>query len=228
MNCHCCDYNYIREDALLFCSRCGHRFRDFEGDPIAYHANQYRRDIRFWRNKTEFDEAGRPTKAFHKARAQIVKKRWKKIRSYLQPEDVCLDVGSGAGTFARQIQRHVSRVDCLELDPVLIEESQRMGFHTLHSDFLSSDFTREYDVVFAWHVLEHVPDPVPFAQRALSLANKYVIFEVPVNRRVPEQFDGHYHYFSEVSFRLVFGAPRVIAMEDGVQKPALLAVVDAA
>lgn len=227
MNCPCCGTEYQRDGLLLRCCRCGHGFREYDGDPIEYHAHSYRKDPRFHRHSGEFDDSGSPTTEFHKARKKIVARRLKLARKYIKSSDVCLDIGSGAGTFAHKLQSKVASVDCLELDPTLVAESRRLGHTTFTEDFLKSEFSHQYDVVFAWHVLEHVPDIMSFARKAMQLAKRHLIFEVPVNRRVPEEFDGHYHYFSETSLRLTFGAPRVVEVVEGVQSPALLAIVDA-
>ena len=225
MDCHACGQAYARESELLYrCSRCGHGFREFDGDPIAYHADLYRRDSRFHRHSDEIDAEGRPTAAFHKARKKIVKNRVAMIRKFLARGDECLDVGSGAGTFAKEVERRVGSVECTELDDRLAAESERLGFKTHRGDFMSLEFARSFDVVFAWHVVEHVIDTRAFVSKAQALARRYLILEVPVDRPCPEAFDGHYHYFSETSLRLVCGDPTVICVQEGVQRPALAIV----
>ncbi len=226
--CHACGWRYERSTPLLTCSRCGHAYRPFTGDPIEFHAHQYRKDFRFHRSQGEFDANGRPNKRFHRARRSIVKKREKLIREFLSCEKRCLDIGAGGGTFAAQIRRRVQSVECLEVDPSLVAECQRLGFKTYKNDFLNQRFDRPYDVVFGWHVLEHIPDAQVFVDKAVALARQYFILEIPVNRRVPEQFDGHYHYFSMPSLRLMLHEPRVIRVQEGVQKPSLLAIVQGA
>lgn len=222
-NCHACDFPYEKQQPNFFvCPRCGHGFRTFDGDAIAFHAEEYRKTFR--RDPKEIDAQGRPTALFHKKRKAIVRKRAALIRKYLSPGDTCLDIGAGAGTFCREIQKRVSTIECTELDENLAEESRRLGFPTRTGDFLEMEFSGPFDIVFAWHVLEHVEDARAFVKKAASLARKYVIVEIPWKRRVPEGFDGHFHYFSEPSLRLVLREPRVVEVREGVQAPALLAV----
>jgi hypothetical protein len=220
VECHACGHPYARETELLV--RCGHGFREFDGDPIAYHADLYRKQIQ--RVDNEMDAEGRPTAAFHKARKKIVKGRVAMIRKLLSRDDECLDVGAGAGTFAREVERRISSIECTELDDRLADECERLGFTTHRGDFMSLEFDRSFDIVFAWHVVEHVIDTRAFVSKAQSLARKYLILEVPVDRRCPKDFDGHYHYFSETSLRLVCGEPTVVSVKDGVQPPALQVV----
>ncbi len=224
MKCHICDYTYHSvADDFFQCPRCGHGFRTYEGDPIAYHENFYR--LHFRRDRKEFDPDGAPNKTFHKARRKIVKKRFKLIKKYLDKSFECLDIGAGGGTFCMEIKNKVSRIDCTEVDENLLEECGRLGFPTRRGDFLTMNFDRGYDIVFAWHVAEHIIEVVEFIEKAISLSRKYFILEIPCNRRRPKLFDGHYHYFSMTSFRLALGESRIINVSEGVQRPALIAIV---
>ena len=162
VRCHACGYPYELSAELLTCLQCGHGYRPFTGDPIEYHAQHYRKDSRFHRTQGEFDALGRPTKRFHEARKWIVKKREQLVRELLRREQLCLDIGAGAGTFAAQVAPRVRSVECLEVDPALVAECQLLGFKTYENDFLNQRFDRPYDVVFAWHVLEHIPNAIAF------------------------------------------------------------------
>ena len=204
---------------LATCSRCGHQFRSYDGDPIAFHEQDYRKSFR--RRQDEFDVDGRPNDKFHSARGWIVRRRIRLVRKLLRPTDHCLDIGAGAGTFARAVLPRVASVECTELDPNLIAESERLGFRTFRGDFAAMTFEQTYDVVFAWHVLEHVADAMSFVDKARQLASRLIVFEVPVRRRCPSEFDGHYHYFNELSLSLAVGQPSIVWLRDGVQKPAL-------
>lgn len=45
-----------------------------------------------------------------------------------------------------------------------------------------------------------------------------------MQRGVPEQFDGHYHYFTDESFQALFSDLVIRIYGEGVQRPAQLAV----
>lgn len=224
MNCHVCENTYEYDSIGIFvCPRCGHGFRVFDGDPLHYHINEYRSLFR--RNPNEFDADGKPNKLFHKSRRQIVRKRKALVEKYLHKNDRCLDIGSGGGTFCWEIRKFVKNLECIELSQQLVEECRRLGFITHSSDFLRHEFNKTYDTVFAWHVLEHIKDVKAFVHKALTLARKYFILEIPYKRSVPHTFDGHYHYFSMTSLRFLLGEKRILDLSPGVQKPALFAVV---
>ena len=52
---------------------------------------------------------------FHITREKIVKNRIIKIQNYINDNHNCLDVGAGAGTFAKEIKQYVNSIECLEL-----------------------------------------------------------------------------------------------------------------
>ena len=233
MNCHICSSEYGPEIAgkvrgVFRCPDCEHVFRRPPGDQIEYHAETYRNQKVSHRTKGEFDGEGNVTGNFHKARKKIVEDRLKLVQQYLHKDFVCLDVGAGAGTFARIIEPHVKRVDCTELAPPLIVECQRLGFTTYAEDFLTLDINERYDIVFAWHVLEHVEDTNSFIKKMKELATKHLIIEIPINRRMraDHEYDGHVHYFSGTSFQTLLSNHHLAihSVGEGVQNPALLAV----
>ena len=227
MRCHICYGKYQnlegRKDAFR-CKDCNHVFRTFDGDPIEYHRDFYRR--KHQRDNKEFDPDGSVNDRFHKARKKIVEKRLQILKPYLQPGDTMLDVGGGAGTFARIVEPHVKSVEVTELDPNLITEVMRLGFTAYSEDFLQIYFHNQYNWVCAWHVLEHVEDAHSFVRKMREVSDRYVVIEVPTDRKVHKEFDGHYHLFCEKSLRLLLEdeGMHIKEMRKGVQKPAILAI----
>ena len=146
MNCHVCEYPYEYDSVSLFvCPRCGHGFRTFDGDPLHYHMSEYRSLFR--RNQNEFDADGKPNKLFHKSRRGIVRKRKALVKKYLDKNDHCLDIGSGGGTFCKEIMKFVKSLECIELNHQLVEECRRLGFVTYSNDFIRHEFNKTYDTV---------------------------------------------------------------------------------
>jgi SAM-dependent methyltransferase len=222
--CSICEGTLNKVGLLDVCSSCGHGFREYEGDIIEYHSKDYRK--MFNRTSNEFDANGKVTKKFHDARKEIVTKRYTLVEKYLGKNKSVLDIGSGAGTFAQIIKPISGNIECLELDPALIDESRRLGFKTYDSDFESHEFKQKYDVIFAWHVLEHIINIDEFVLKCKELANDYIIIEVPSKRRAKNPFDGHVHYFNEKSLEMLFKNHEIelIEMKEGVQAPAIFAV----
>ena len=91
-----------------------------------------------------------------------------------------MDIGAGAGTFASHLKDLVTEIECTELSQCLIDESRNLGFKTYDEDFLKIDFDRKYDMVSAWHVLEHVDNPEAFLAKTKELSNRYVVIEIPL------------------------------------------------
>lgn len=223
--CSICNSSLVKDETIsqMVCSDCGHGYRIYDGDIIEYHKKHYRKN--FQRTANEFKD-GKVTELFHSARKSIVENRLRLIQKYVSHSDNILDVGSGAGTFANALKKHVNDIQCLELDQSLINECERLGFHTFTKDFLTQDFNTRYDTIFAWHVLEHIDDIHKFVDKCFKLKNKYVIIEVPSERKPSRIFEGHLHYFTKKSLELLcqsLGLQTVDIM-DGVQKPAILGV----
>tara|TARA_Y100000310_G_scaffold267365_1_gene279312 strand:- start:891 stop:1637 length:747 start_codon:yes stop_codon:yes gene_type:complete len=242
MNCHCCEnesYILLIEDVYK-CNICDHVFINYKYDNTKFHVEIFRDLKGARRDEEEIDESGKITKLFHEKRKEIVSKRAEYVKQYLKKDYECLDIGAGAGTFAREIQHHVKEIECTELTPSLIEECERLGFDTYKDDFSLIDFERKYDVVFAWHVLEHVVDVKQFKEKIEKVMGKYAIIEIPLlvalngqgrrrNLKTPNggNFDGHAHYFSEQSFvRLFENEFKILELKEGVQSPALFAALE--
>ena len=238
MNCHVCDelYNEKKEyetewRKLYFCDACDHMYIDFLGDEIEYHSREYRR---------EGGQAYR--KEIHSERLiNICKKRCDYVKNYPisnigKKQYSCYEVGSGGGTFARAIDEYMSgEYVCNEVAPVLIEECERLGFKTDQVDINDIQFDKQYDFIFAWHVLEHIKNFEPLAEKIRDAVKSYFIIEVPTNnlRKVggKTSWDGHSHYFSHKSFRLFFEKIGfdILDMREGIQtkpdRPSILSTM---
>lgn len=229
MHCHVCQYEYVTKNNTHFhCNECGHAYLVPHVEPTQYHAEEYRKKIQ--RTKGEF-KSEKVTPLFHQTRQWIVDGRVEKIGKYLSKEDYVLDIGAGAGTFANRIKSLVKYIRCLELADILVDECKRLGFPTVQKSWFDFISKRRYDVVFAWHVLEHVVDITAFMQKAILYADKAVIIEVPITRGnthlVPAKFMGHCHYFCDKSFKLFmeqFNKVCDVTIIPGVQKSAALAI----
>lgn len=222
MNCHCCSREYVKNNFIYHCHFCGHQYRPYE-DATEFHTNQYRKSKHSHRVSGEFDKDGKVAEKFHAARKHITEGRRGKLLSHLKKTDYLLDVGSGAGSFANEIRDLVDEIRCLELDPNLVAESRRLGFPTHQGGFLEFPVYRSYDVVTSWHVLEHVEDVNAFMGKVRDIKPDIFWIEVPTERKLKKDFDGHIHMFSKKSFTfLVEKYCDNIIMTEGVQMPALL------
>ncbi len=241
MNCHCCDSNDVSSimNDVYGCNSCKHIYIDYLGDDIQFHANTFRELKAQRRDIDEIDKDGKITPLFHEKRKKIVQDRVQYIKHLLSSSYDCLDVGAGAGTFALELKSHVKSVECTELSPTLINECEHLGFKTYAKDFVDIEFDKQYDLVFAWHVLEHVKNIEEFKKKMLQVATKHVIIEVPLlvalngkgrrrGLKMPNngRYDGHAHYFTEKSFTLFFEKDfEIVELKEGVQTPALFSIL---
>lgn len=221
--CPVCDSITSFSKRVYTCGRCGHRYRIVEEDPIEFHRTKFRAS-----HQRVVGEIGADglTEAFHQSRQSITEERIKLIKRFLRRSDTVLDVGGGAGTFAGKLKEHVASVSVTEVNEVLVEACRDQGItaHQVAVQDMSED--EVYDVVFAWHVLEHCEPLQPAVTKLKRIFRRFLILEIPKERGAPEEFDGHYHFFSDESFQMLFSDLVVRFYVEGVQRPSRLAVFE--
>ena len=258
INCHCCNTPYMQWSAQLqppnvlydvyMCPVCNHIYRDYKGDSIEYHTNCFR-DVEGFRSVVQ-DEIvnGKVTETFHKHRLEICKSRVNYLSSFLSANVInewqeVLDIGSGAGTFARTLKTSFPSIEikCVELDDRLVEECSRLGFDSRQVGIFDLPDEEKYDTVFMWHVLEHIQDVQASIKKIKKIIRSRAVIEVPLLKAMNGQgrqrhltspnigtYDGHYHYFCRSSFVKLIETcgMKIVDLREGVQTPALLAVIE--
>ena len=219
--CVVCDAPTKLSGRLFKCNNCGHGYRVYDGDTIAFHASTYR--DRCQRTAREITKGG-VTKRFHAARAEIVAQRLDRVGQYIRPGDSVLDVGGGGGTFAMAIKDRVRSVEMTEVNPVFVRHCQRRGLKAHEIEINKMEDGSTFDVVFAWHMLEHCEDVRLAAAKLKRLFTRFLVIEIPVNRGSPESFDGHHHFFTDDSLQRLFGDLIIREYSEGIQAPARFAV----
>jgi hypothetical protein len=245
MKCHICDNQYeelyhCEKDwrKVYTCGSCNHMHILFIGDEVNYHAKEYRKQGGEGVKKDKF-ENNNLTEDFHSGRrAEICKKRVEYIKEYIEKDFLFYEVGAGAGTFAREMKKNnlISNLYvCNEVAPILIAECKRLGFDVDEKDINKIKFNQKYDIIFAWHVIEHIKDFQPLVEKIRDNIKKYFVIEVPTNTLAmisrKKEWDGHTHYFSQQSFRMFFEKVgfEIIDIRDGIQskadRPSILATM---
>lgn len=240
LKCHSCGsvYNQIAE-RVFQCNQCDHIYRKYNGDNLLFHEKSYRNnDTRFMRHNKEYNSDGSLNENFHTARHNIVTQRHKKILKYLDNNLTFFDIGAGAGTFLKQIKSDVAQISGNELDIKLINEMDKFCDQTIKGDFLAIDIPNSYDLVSAWHVLEHIENIDHFLNKVHSMVDKYFFVEIPTLKSyytktrtrelispTTNNWDGHVHYFSKQSLEIYLNKKfDVILMSEGVQSPAIFSI----
>jgi len=174
---------------------------------------------------------GKITQSFHNARKDIVRKRIELVGKYFQNDSTVLDIGAGAGTFAQAVKNMVREIECLELDARLINEITRLKMHVYTDPFEACEFDKGYDIITAWHVVEHVLYGNEFIEKVFKCLNVGGIFiaEIPTDRKMRNNksgYDGHIHHYSNESFRHIIEKHgfSIKSVVDGIQKPATLII----
>ena len=214
----------LNKTKLYQCENCKHIYKIVENNLVV----QKEYHVKLARNPIKFKKDGNINEIFHIQRELIVTNRLNKIESYLDKGQSVLDVGGSAGTFANKIKSYVKEIDITDLADYQKKESERLGFKFYQGDFTILKFSKTYDIITCWHVLEHIKYINIFMEKLKKVSKKegYIFIEIPYNRKINENKEnGHLQYFNVQSFTLFIKKYFIlIDMIEGVQKPALLAI----
>jgi len=147
----------------------------------------------------------------------------------IAPDGPWLDVGCSTGAFVAEVAARGLDVEGLEISTVAVEHARARGF-TVHQGAVE-DFVpnRDYAVITAFDVVEHLRDPVDFIRRIQSWLRPGAILAVTVPnmdsfaaRAMGRSWfyyapPDHLHYFSPKTAERLF---RSLALEDVSIRPA--------
>ena len=77
-----------------------------------------------------------------------------------------LDVGCSVGGFVRAASQLGYAAEGIDISPSSVAVGQEQGLKIRVGDFLSAEFTNQFDVITMWATLEHLPDPNRYLRRA--------------------------------------------------------------
>lgn len=117
------------------------------------------------------------------------KEKWNWAKPHLQrilkPESRCLDVGSGVGTLSELQEKIGGKWDFTETDTAAAAETRHVVRGPVYTVNIFDTKLQpgSYDVITIFDVIEHVPDPKKFMQRAAELLKPggYVVLTTPAD-----------------------------------------------
>lgn len=216
----CGDYFYYK------CRNCGHTVLDIPEDINLEYQSNYRKNVAMNGDIINNELSDR----YYSNREWILNGRVAEIDSFIEGKGSIFDIGCGGGYVLNYYKNH-HIVNGIEIDDLCVNACSRLGIDCIKGDFLKTDIKEKYDVVMAWHTLEHVLDVNTFLRKMVDITNKngIIIIEIPVDRAVIMKwkfYNGHVHYFTKDSLKKLsdkFNIKYVYSSE-GIQKPAWLYV----
>ncbi len=112
-----------------------------------------------------------------------------------------LDIGCGNGKFLKRLQMEKGcTVYGLDISPVAIEKLRSLGMEGEVWNAENMDaFTKEFDVVIASHVFEHVENDTGLARNVARITKQFAIIAVPNDCAYPEHTGEHVRKYNKGS-----------------------------
>ena len=207
------------------CNKCGHVLLDVPEDINLKYQINYRKNMPMSGDVID----GELSNKYYSNREKILQERTGKIDSLIGAQKSIFEIGCGGGYLLNFYRKKGNIVAGIEVDDLCVNACERLEIDCIKGDFLKAKIKKKYDIVMAWHVLEHVIDINRFMKKMVRITNKngLVFIEVPTGRKPIEQwshYDGHIHYFNKKSFKKLADKfnLRCLHLGEGIQKPALL------
>lgn len=197
---------------IVKCNNCNLIYANPQTDNVSDVEKDHIKPVGNNKSESEFEH-------FNPENHQYLKKQFLQLRDYATIIDFVdkddkgtfLEIGSYAGIFLNEAKKRgwdVIGIEPLEI-PALYTE-KRFGIKVIREYFEAAGLKNEtIDVIVSCHVIEHVPDPVTFVNKAFDLlksggnliletpAYDSLMFKLLKHRERSVRCDGHLYFFTK-------------------------------
>ncbi|PIY60412.1 hypothetical protein COY95_01900 [Candidatus Woesearchaeota archaeon CG_4_10_14_0_8_um_filter_47_5] len=136
-----------------------------------------------------------PLTEYKEKAIKTVRRRAASVKRFIQPEDRILEIGCAYGFFLDRLKKEgFPFVNGVEISEKYVHYAQNfLGLSVKEGSFTSGN-NKKRDVVFMWHVLEHIRDPLHLMKEIhRSLTEEGLcIFEIPNFNSLGRKMSGKY------------------------------------
>lgn len=159
---------------ICFCNNCGHGVQIKTDDYDIYSSGEFSEKAR--------DHASTPTVEKIKSLDKKAFQRLKFYKKYISNITSALEVGSSIGSFVHLLRLSGIKTEGIEPDPDYAAFSNHQyGFSQEAVLFENYHTNKSFDLIYSFHVIEHIPDPEAYVKKAHSLLNEHgkILIECP-------------------------------------------------
>jgi len=163
-----------KQITIIFCKNCGHGLQAINKDYDIYSSGEF---SKIARNQSNTPSAGKIKELDKKAF-----KRFKFYKKYFSDVNSALEVGSSIGSFIHLMKLAGIEAEGIEPDPFYSDFSKKQyGFQQQKLLFENFNPSNKYDLVYSFHVIEHIPDVTEFIKKSYDILkpNGKLLIECP-------------------------------------------------
>jgi hypothetical protein len=210
---------------INFCKNCGHGVQTKETDYDIYSSGKFSEVAR--------DNASIPSPEKVKELDKMAFKRFRFYKKYFFNVKSALEVGSSIGSFVHLMKLSGIKCEGIEPDPNYAGFSNsQYGFDQKSLLFENYSPSNKYDLVYSFHVIEHVPDIQSYVENAYKLLaeNGKILIECPswdLHSFGDKNFtiwEPHLQYFTQSSLYTLLSTNRFKVLDIGFVGTALFAI----
>jgi 2-polyprenyl-3-methyl-5-hydroxy-6-metoxy-1,4-benzoquinol methylase len=114
---------------------------------------------------------------------EVIERRLSKVSRFFTEGQSILEIGAADGSFLQALREHISGLEiaALETDQATLDARDALSWLTSYASFGDVGSDKVFDVICAFHVIEHIVNPAEFLAscRSMLTPNGCVIIEVP-------------------------------------------------